>query len=385
MKANHLPKEGYLQGTLKFQLNLPLKRVNEIPRKITERKEQNNFQGSTAQIPPPVIPKPILEPEIPKTLPKSTPIPEPEIPKTVPKPNLRFDISFADALFLMPRFAPTIRDLLMNKEKLLELVKIPLNENCSAMLLKKLPEKLGDPGKFLIPCEFPGMEICYALADLGASINLMPLSIWKKLSLPELSPTRMTLELADRSITYPKGLAEDVYVKVGKFHFPADFVVVDFEADPRVPLILGRSFLKTGRTLIDVYEGEITLRVDNEAVTFNLDQTMKYSSTNDKSVNRIDIIDEICEEYVPELLGFPSDDFSSGNPTSTSEPFTSEFTLEEIDAYLYDKSISLESDHDDCDPEEDIYVLEQLLNDDPFQLPPMDLKQSEVYRGQIFN
>ncbi|GJR49840.1 reverse transcriptase domain-containing protein [Tanacetum coccineum] len=107
---------------------------------------------------------------------------------------------------------------------------------------------------------------------------------------------------------------------------------------------------------------------------------MKYSSTDDKSVNRIDIIDEICEEYAPELLGFPSDDFSSGNPTSTSEPFTSEFTLEEIDAYLYDKSISLESDHDDCDPEEDIYVLEQLLNDDPFQLPPMDLKQSKVTR-----
>ncbi|GJR46363.1 reverse transcriptase domain-containing protein [Tanacetum coccineum] len=159
-------------------------------------------------------------------------------------------------------------DLLMNKEKLLELVKIPLNENCSAMLLKKLPEKLGDPGKFLIPCEFPGIEICYALADLCASINLMPLSIWKKLLLPELSPTRMSLELADRSITYPKGLAEDVYVKVGKFQFPADFIVVDFEADPRVPLILGRSFLKTGRTLIDVYEGEITLCVDNEAVTF---------------------------------------------------------------------------------------------------------------------
>ncbi|GJY65183.1 reverse transcriptase domain-containing protein [Tanacetum coccineum] len=292
--------------------------------------------------------------------------------------DLRFDISFADALFLMPRFAPTIRDLLMNKEKLLELVKIPLNENCLAMLLKKLPEKLGDPRKFLIPCEFPGMEICYALVDLGASINLMPLLIWNKLSLPELSPTRMTLELADRSITYPKGLAEDVYVKVGKFHFPADFVVVDFDVDLRVPLILGRLFLKTGRILIDVYEGEITLRVGNEAVTFNLDQTMKYSSTNDKSVNRIDIIDEICEEYVPELLGFPSDDFSSGSPTSTSEPFTSEFTLEEIDAYLYDKSISLERDHDDYDPKEDIYVLEQFLNDDPFQLPPMDLNQNEV-------
>ncbi|GJR53621.1 reverse transcriptase domain-containing protein, partial [Tanacetum coccineum] len=222
------------------------------------------------------------------------------------------------------------------------------------------------------------MKTCHALADLGASINLMPLSIWKRLSLPDLTPTRMTLELADRSITHPKGLAEDVYVKVGKFHFPTDFVVVDFEADPRVPLILGRSFLRTGRALIDVYGEEITLRVDNEAVTFNLDQTTRYSSTNDKSVNRIDIIDEVCEEYAPELLGFPNDDFSGGNPTPTSEPFTSEFTLEEIDAYLYDKSISLESDYDDCDPEEDICVLEQLLNDDPFQLPPMDLKQSEV-------
>ncbi|GJU59386.1 reverse transcriptase domain-containing protein [Tanacetum coccineum] len=148
---------------------------------------------------------------------------------------------FADALFLMPRFAPTIRDLLMNKEKLLELVKIPLNENCSAMLLKKLPEKLGDPGKFLIPCEFPGMEICYALADLGASINLMPLSIWKKLSLPELSPTRMTLELADRSITYPKGvptfvpphpLAKTSTLKLENSTFPCRVVVVDFDAYP---------------------------------------------------------------------------------------------------------------------------------------------------------
>ncbi|GKA58970.1 reverse transcriptase domain-containing protein [Tanacetum coccineum] len=178
--------------------------------------------------------------------------------------DLRFEISFADALLLMPRFDPTIKSLLMNKKKLLELAKIPLNKNCSAMLLKKLPEKLGDPGKFLIPCNFSGMDVCHALADLGASINIMPLSFWKKLSLPDLTPTRMTLELADRSITHPKGLAEYVYVKVGKFHFPTDFVVVDFEADPRVPLILGRSFLRTGRALIDVYGEEITFRVDNE-------------------------------------------------------------------------------------------------------------------------
>nr|GEZ89750.1 reverse transcriptase domain-containing protein [Tanacetum cinerariifolium] len=167
--------------------------------------------------------------------------------------DLHFDISFADALLLMPKFASTIKSLLTNKDKLFELAKVPLNENCSAMLLKKLPEKLGDPRKFLIPCDFSRMDVCHALADLGASINLMPLSIWKKLSLPELTPTRMTLELADRSITHPKGVAKDVFVKVGKFYFPTDFVVVDFEADPRVPFILGRSFLRTGHALIDVY------------------------------------------------------------------------------------------------------------------------------------
>ncbi|GJY99234.1 reverse transcriptase domain-containing protein [Tanacetum coccineum] len=117
------------------------------------------------------------------------------------------------------------------------------------------------------PSDSGNWFVCYALADLGASINLMPLSIWKKLSLPELTPTRMPLELADRSITRLKGLAEDVLLKVGKFHFPTDFVVVDFEADPRVPLILGRSFLRTDRALIDVYGEEITLRVNDEAET----------------------------------------------------------------------------------------------------------------------
>nr|GEV58820.1 reverse transcriptase domain-containing protein [Tanacetum cinerariifolium] len=142
-----------------------------------------------------------------------------------------------------PGFAPS---LLTNKDNLFEFEKIPLNENYSTMLLKKLPKKLGDPGKFLITCELWRMDVCHALADLGASINIMLLSIWKKLSLPKLTPTRMTLELADRSITRPKGVAEDVFVKERKFHFSTDFVVVDFVADPRVPLILGRSFLRTG-------------------------------------------------------------------------------------------------------------------------------------------
>nr|GFA91935.1 reverse transcriptase domain-containing protein, chloroplastic [Tanacetum cinerariifolium] len=187
---------------------------------------------------------------------------------------------------------PSIKSLLTNKDKLCELARTPLNEHCSTILLKKLPEKLGDPGKFLIPCDFPGMAECLALADLGASINLMPLSVWNKLSLPDLSPTCMTLELANRLISRLVGVAEDVFVKVGTFHFSADFVVIDFDADPRVPLILGRSFLKTRRALIDVFEGELTLRIGKEAITFNLDQTSRYSANyNDMTANRIDVID----------------------------------------------------------------------------------------------
>nr|GEW67680.1 reverse transcriptase domain-containing protein [Tanacetum cinerariifolium] len=139
--------------------------------------------------------------------------------------------------------------LLYNKEKLLELANTPLNENCSAVILKKLPEKLGDPGKFLIPCGFSKLK-CKALADLGASINLMPLFVWKKLGLPELISTRMTLELANRAICTP-GITRDVFVSVGKFTFPANFVIVDYARDPRVPLILGRPFLRTARALIE--------------------------------------------------------------------------------------------------------------------------------------
>nr|GEX54740.1 reverse transcriptase domain-containing protein [Tanacetum cinerariifolium] len=111
--------------------------------------------------------------------------------------DLNFELSFADALIHMPKFAPMFKKLLNNKDKLVELMKTPLNENCSAVVLKKLLEKLGDPGRFLIPCDFTGFDNCLALADLGASINLMPLSIWKKLRLPTLNDTKMVLELAD--------------------------------------------------------------------------------------------------------------------------------------------------------------------------------------------
>nr|GFD12865.1 reverse transcriptase domain-containing protein [Tanacetum cinerariifolium] len=128
--------------------------------------------------------------------------------------DLHFELSFADALVHMPKFAPMFKKLLRNKNKLIKLTKTPLNENCSAVVLKKLPEKLGDPGRFLIPCDFTGLDNCVALADLGASINLMPLSIWKQLRLPTLNETKMVLELADRTISKPTGVAENVFVKV---------------------------------------------------------------------------------------------------------------------------------------------------------------------------
>ncbi|GJZ64352.1 reverse transcriptase domain-containing protein, partial [Tanacetum coccineum] len=204
--------------------------------------------------------------------------------------GLHFDISFADALLHMPKFTSTFKSLLSNKQKLFELANTPLNKNCSAVLLKKLPKKLGDPRKFLIPCDFSELDECLALADLGASINLMPLSVWKQISLPELTSTRMTLELADRLVTHPKGVAEDVFVKVGKLYFLADLVVVDYDVDPRVPLILERPFLRTARALIDVYGEELTIRVDDEAITFKVGQTSRYSCSYEM-VNQFNVIE----------------------------------------------------------------------------------------------
>nr|GEY10445.1 reverse transcriptase domain-containing protein [Tanacetum cinerariifolium] len=193
----------------------------------------------------------------------------------------------------------------------------PLNEHCSVVLLKKLPEKLGDPDKFLIPYDFPRMDECLALVDLGVSINLMPLSVWNKIFIPKQSPTCMTLELVDRLISRPVRVAKDVFVKVGTFHFLADFVVVDFDADPRAPLILRRSLLKTEHALIDVYEGELTLRVGNKAITFNLDQTSRYSANyDDMLVSRIDLIDVAYSEG--DILLFK--EFLNDDPSSPPLP-----------------------------------------------------------------
>nr|GEY42580.1 hypothetical protein [Tanacetum cinerariifolium] len=198
--------------------------------------------------------------------------------------------------------------------------------NDQTVLLKKLPKKLGDPDKFLIPCDFPEKAECLALADLSASINLMPLFMWNKISFLDLSPTCMTLELAISLISCPVRVAEDVYILM---------------------LILERSFLKTEIALIDVFEGELTLRVGKEAITFNLDQTLRYSTIyNDMMAKRIDVIDMAYEEYSQEVL--------------------------EVDAFLAleDDPTSPKVDQSYLDSEGDILLLESFLNDDPSLPPP---------------
>ncbi|GKB89549.1 reverse transcriptase domain-containing protein [Tanacetum coccineum] len=298
--------------------------------------------------------------------------------------DLHFELSFADALVHMPKFALMIKKLLSNKDKLIEITKTPMNANCSAVILKKLPEKLGDPGRFLIPCDFGEFDNHLALADLGASINLMPLSIWKKLGLPDLTSTRMVLELADRTISKPLGIAENVFVKVGKFYFPVDFVILDFVADPRVPLILGRPFLSTAHALIDVYEGEIILRHDDQSLILKCGDTPTISYDNFESVKRIDLIDATCAEYAPKVLDFTE----SGDSTSIiSDPpsFTpfegSEMILEEeIEEFLkHDESLNMDLNDEFSDEEGDVTYLEKLLevlNDDPFSpITPLEFKK----------
>nr|GEW74742.1 reverse transcriptase domain-containing protein [Tanacetum cinerariifolium] len=266
----------------------PSKEVDREPETITNQV----LTGSTNNVPSLVIqPSPASTSSTPISSPKM-----PEVTKDTVQPN---------ALLNMPKFALMFKSLLNNKEKLFDLAITSMNENYSAVILKKFPEKLGDPGKFLIPCEFLELDECLALADLGASINLMPLSIWRKLSLPELTST---------------------------------------------------PFLRTERALIDVYAEELTLCIDDEAITFKVGQTSKYSYNDAESINQIDVFDVACEEYVQE---------------------GGDFILEEIEACLTSKSILLGIDDINLDLEGDILLLKELLNNDPSS-SPLPLKELNV-------
>ncbi|GKB22990.1 reverse transcriptase domain-containing protein [Tanacetum coccineum] len=249
---------------------------------------------------------------------------EPEVTK-----NLHFELSFTDALLHMPKFVPMFRRLLNNKDKIINLIKTPVNENCSAVILKKFPKKLRDPGRFLIPCDFPELDDCLALADLGASINLMPLS---------------------------------------------------------------ETFLGTARALIDVHGEQMTLRHDDQSITFKVGDTKTFSYNTIESVNRVDVIDVACKEFAQEVLGF-SNISKSGNPTPTLEPIVStsptsltpieggDFILEEIKACLTSESIPPGIDDADFDPKEDLLTFERLLNSDPTSTLPLEEQKFEELKA----
>ncbi|XP_073289108.1 uncharacterized protein [Primulina huaijiensis] len=218
--------------------------------------------------------------------------------------KLHINIIFADDLMQMPSSAKFLKDILANKRKLKDHMTRNLTENCSAIVQNKIPKKLKDPGSFSIPCMIGDVVFQKALCDLGASINLMPLSVCKKLGLGEPKRTKMSLQLADRSVKYPRGVIEDVLVKVGKFMFPTDFVVLDMEEDKETPLILGRTFIATGKAVIEVQEGKLRLRVGKEEITFNVFNALKHTlHTNDCFI--VDSSDSLVCQFVQDAMKDP--------------------------------------------------------------------------------
>ncbi|GKA80642.1 reverse transcriptase domain-containing protein [Tanacetum coccineum] len=290
-------------------------------------KVQKPSSESTAQVPPPEDHDSIF-----------IEIPKPKAKKIIQEPNSSEPDSYQPKLPYPKRMKVREKDkpsaqqsstLLRNKEKLEEIAITTVNAECSAIILNKVPKKLEDPRKFLIPCSLQELDRTNALADSGASINLLPYSIYKQLGLGALKPTRMTLELANRSVTHPMGIAEDVVVRVDGFTFLADFVVVNFEPDPRVPIILGRPFLRTAKALIDLYEEKLTLRVRS-------DELVLYAEKSEKSKNKqfahvISIIDFLKDEPFSGNITIHSDALPpSSSPVKTSDnlkEFADELTL----------------------------------------------------------
>ena len=216
--------------------------------------------------------------------------------------KIEINIPFAQVISQMPLYAKFLKEILSKKRKIAEEGIVNLTATCSAIIQKKLPAKMKDPGSFTIPCSMGKYELKKALCDSGASINPMPLSMVQRLSLGELTPTAITLQMADRSMAQPEGILEDVLVKVGKFVFPVDFVVMKMEEDTQVPLLLGRPFLATGAALIDVQKGELTLRVGNEAVQFNINRSLEHPNLGSDSCmavrNTSLLIDELNSDCI---------------------------------------------------------------------------------------
>ncbi|XP_048228260.1 uncharacterized protein LOC125369533 [Ricinus communis] len=193
----------------------------------------------------------------------------------------------------MSRYAKFLKEILSNNKKLEDLATVTLNDECSTILWDKLPEKKCDPRSFTVPCVIGDLTISNALVDLGARINLVPYSLFTKLGLGETKPTRMSIQFVDRAVKYPRGIVEDVLVKVDKFIFPVDFVIMDMDGESNVPLILGQPFVATSRAILDVYNRKLELRLGDEIVTFDLNNSMRQSLDHDDTM--FDLLDDVID------------------------------------------------------------------------------------------
>ena len=270
--------------------------------------------------------------------------------------KLEINIPFVEALAQRPHYAKFMKDVISIKRKLYEGGVVSLFSNCSAIIKKNLPQKMQDPGSFIIPCTIGNYEFGKYLCDLGANIKLMPLSMVSRLSLRELTPTTMSLQMANKSMAQPEGILEDVLIKMGKFIFPIDFVVMDIEEDKHIPLLLRRPFLARGVALRDVKKGELTLRVRIEEVHFNLSKSLKQHEVEQAKCMRIDKVTLGCKEQHYDLMKeYSFDDciFSSF--------YNDEFKKEEL---IVETVLSLnERSIDNLNREEKVQVEEKISED----------------------
>ncbi|GJX43752.1 reverse transcriptase domain-containing protein [Tanacetum coccineum] len=238
---------------------------------------------------------------------------------------VRIDVPLIDVLAGMPNYGKFLKELISNKHKIEQISAAFLSDESSIMIQNKVPPKLGDPRSFLIPCNFNKTFSCNYLTDLDASINLMPYSLYAKLSLETLKPTKMNVRLANKSFQYPVGIAKNMLVEVGKFTFPDDFVIFEMEEDSKVPFILGRPFLHTADAIIRVKQKQLNLGVGTERMIFNIDSAMKHSYLNDDTCFSIDVINEILEEDFDALLNEGSKILHSIEGTLLEEEIFAEF------------------------------------------------------------
>ena len=273
--------------------------------------------------------------------------------------KIETNIPFLEALTQMPLYAKFMKEILSRKRKIAEEGIVNLTATCSAVIQNSIPEKMQDPGSFTIPSEIGHADVGKALCDSGANINLMPLSVAKRLSLGELTPIAMTLQMIDITLAHPEGILEDVLTKVGKFIFPVDFVVIDIKEDKQVPLLLRRPFLAIGAALIDVKKGELTLKVGDEVVRFNLNHSLKQPKLSDVEC-------EIVEIKIPNYSEMMKDCNFQNLMNENEKNFQ---YLEHLEIEFLEPNVKLNKQHS---------VLKKIMQKNPVVIKKKVLKKTQV-------